>query len=100
MPLSDNDFIETKIARPFIDAERSWTDERVVLDQAAFSACMVRLEPFEDEPFLAIAVSGGADSLALTLLADRWARARGGRIFSVCRRTRLICVVAIPAASR
>ena len=41
---------------------------------------MARLEPFEDKPFLAIAVSGGADSLALTLLADRWARERDGRI--------------------
>lgn len=38
------------------------------------------LGPFEEQPFLAVAVSGGADSLALTLLADRWARERGGRI--------------------
>lgn len=50
------------------------------LDDAAFAACMARLEPFENAPFLAVAVSGGADSLALTLLADRWARERGGRI--------------------
>ncbi|MEM8951713.1 MAG: tRNA lysidine(34) synthetase TilS [Pseudomonadota bacterium] len=57
-----------------------WTDEGSVLDQAAFSACMARLEPFEDEPLLAIAVSGGADSLALTLLADHWARQRRGRV--------------------
>ena len=57
-----------------------WTDEGAVLDQAAFSAAMARFEPFEDEPFLAIAVSGGADSLALTLLADGWARQRLGRV--------------------
>lgn len=31
-------------------------------------------------PHLAIAVSGGADSMALTLLADQWARAHGTRI--------------------
>ena len=36
--------------------------------------------PFERRPHLAIGVSGGADSLALALLADRWARARGGSI--------------------
>ena len=35
---------------------------------------------FEDAPFLAVAVSGGPDSLALAILADRWARQRGGAI--------------------
>jgi tRNA(Ile)-lysidine synthase len=44
-----------------------------------FAACMVPLGPFEAAPVLAVAVSGGADSLALTLLADSWARRRGGR---------------------
>jgi tRNA(Ile)-lysidine synthase len=41
---------------------------------------MASLGPFEAAPFLAVAVSGGADSLALAILADRWARSRGGRI--------------------
>lgn len=50
-----------------------------MLDDAAFAACMAPLQPFEDHPLLAIAVSGGADSLALTLLADRWAKRHGGR---------------------
>ncbi|OIQ94321.1 tRNA(Ile)-lysidine synthase [mine drainage metagenome] len=45
----------------------------------AFAAAMAGLGPWEREPCLAIAVSGGRDSLALTLLADGWARARGGR---------------------
>lgn len=45
-----------------------------------FARCMAALGPFEPAPRLAVAVSGGADSLALTILADRWARARGGRI--------------------
>lgn len=45
-----------------------------------FAARLDRLGPFESLPHLAVGVSGGADSLALTLLADRWARARGGRI--------------------
>lgn len=36
--------------------------------------------PFEAAPEVAVAVSGGADSLALTLLADVWARSQGGRV--------------------
>lgn len=35
--------------------------------------------PFESTPHVAVACSGGADSLALTLLADEWAREAGGR---------------------
>ena len=50
------------------------------LDQAAFAALMARFAPFEARPHLAVAVSGGADSLALALLADGWARAESGRI--------------------
>ncbi len=41
---------------------------------------MVPLEPFETGPNLAVAVSGGADSMALALLAHDWARDRGGRV--------------------
>lgn len=39
---------------------------------------MAPLGPFESAPHLAVGLSGGADSLALVLLAARWARARGG----------------------
>ena len=39
---------------------------------------MDALAPFEPGPHLAVAVSGGADSLALAFLADAWARLRGG----------------------
>jgi tRNA(Ile)-lysidine synthase len=39
---------------------------------------MDALAPFEPRPHLAVAVSGGADSLALAFLADAWARSRGG----------------------
>lgn len=41
---------------------------------------MAALGPFEPAPHLAVAVSGGADSLALCLLAQQWAVARGGSI--------------------
>lgn len=41
---------------------------------------MAWLDPFEHGPHLAVGVSGGADSVCLVLLADRWARERGGRV--------------------
>ncbi|HEY1258251.1 MAG TPA: tRNA lysidine(34) synthetase TilS [Stellaceae bacterium] len=43
-------------------------------------AALDKLARFETRPLVAVAVSGGADSLALAILADRWARARGGEI--------------------
>ncbi|OHC83933.1 MAG: tRNA lysidine(34) synthetase TilS [Rhodospirillales bacterium RIFCSPLOWO2_12_FULL_67_15] len=46
----------------------------------AFAQAMAALGPFEARPHLAAAVSGGADSLALALLAERWVAARGGRV--------------------
>ena len=51
----------------------------IPLNAAEFTALMAPLEPFEARPDLAVAVSGGADSLCLALLAAEWARARGGR---------------------
>ncbi len=41
---------------------------------------MAPLGPFEARPRLAVAVSGGPDSLALCLLAERWARPRAGAV--------------------
>ena len=35
--------------------------------------------PFEPLPHIAVAVSGGADSMALAVLAARWAKSHGGR---------------------
>lgn len=43
-----------------------------------FADLLAPLGPFGRRPVLAVAVSGGADSMALALLADAWARARGG----------------------
>lgn len=45
-----------------------------------FATLMDRLGPFEPAPRLAVAVSGGGDSLAATLLAAQWAHGRGGRV--------------------
>lgn len=53
------------------------------LDAAVFARLMARFQPFEPAPVIAVGVSGGADSLALALLADSWAKARGGRIHAL-----------------
>ncbi|MGC8476778.1 MAG: ATP-binding protein, partial [Acetobacteraceae bacterium] len=53
------------------------------LHPAAFAARMERLGPFPPAPRIAVAVSGGADSLALALLARGWARARGGDVLAL-----------------
>ena len=43
-----------------------------------FAAALDALGGFERRPLMAVAVSGGPDSMALILLADRWAQGRGG----------------------
>lgn len=50
------------------------------LDAAEFARLLAPFEPFECAPVLAVAVSGGRDSLALALLAHEWAAACAGRI--------------------
>jgi tRNA(Ile)-lysidine synthase len=47
---------------------------------AEFAALMAPFAPFEREPRIAVAVSGGADSLALLFLAKDWATSRGGSV--------------------
>jgi tRNA(Ile)-lysidine synthase len=44
---------------------------------------MAGLGPFEARPRIAVAVSGGADSLALMILCQRWAKARGGSVVAL-----------------
>ncbi len=48
-----------------------------------FGAAMAASGPFESAPRLAAGVSGGADSMALAILADAWARARGGSLLAL-----------------
>lgn len=48
------------------------------IDDAAFGRAMGAFAPFEPAPRLALAVSGGADSMALAWLAARWLARRGG----------------------
>lgn len=58
------------------EANQAGSGRRV--DRAEFAARLDPLGPFEPHPTVAVAVSGGADSMALALLAADWARARGG----------------------
>jgi len=48
-----------------------------------FAPLMAPFAPFEKHAVLAVAVSGGRDSLALALLAHEWARARDGGIVAL-----------------
>jgi tRNA(Ile)-lysidine synthase len=48
------------------------------LTLAELDAALTAIGGFEPAPLLAVGVSGGPDSLALVILADRWARQRGG----------------------
>jgi len=58
------------------------TAELPVAD-ADFTHAMAALGPFEQRPRLAAAISGGADSMALIILANAWARARGGDVVAL-----------------
>src|SRR6185436_2130692 len=44
---------------------------------------MAPFAPFETAPTVAVAVSGGRDSLALALLARAWAAGRGGNVIAL-----------------
>ena len=48
-----------------------------------FAALLAPFAPFEALPVLAVAVSGGRDSLGLALLAHQWAQARDGRVLAL-----------------
>ena len=58
-------------------------DDGSPITDAEFAAAMAALGPFEPAPRLAAGVSGGADSMALALLADAWARERGGSLLAL-----------------
>ena len=48
----------------------------------ATGSAMAAIGGFEPHPLLAVAVSGGHDSMALAILADQWARERGGTVWA------------------
>ncbi|MCX8500307.1 MAG: tRNA lysidine(34) synthetase TilS [Alphaproteobacteria bacterium] len=53
------------------------------ISDTEFSGLMAAIADYEPQPRLLVAVSGGSDSLALLLLANRWARHRGGEVLAV-----------------
>ena len=53
------------------------------IDDAQFAELMAAVGPFRRRPRLAVATSGGADSLAVCLLAASWARQRHGSIVAL-----------------
>ncbi|MEX0922777.1 MAG: tRNA lysidine(34) synthetase TilS [Rhodovibrionaceae bacterium] len=55
-------------------------DAAAPLDGAEFAALVAHCAPFENRPEIAVALSGGPDSLALTLLLKDWAAVAGGRL--------------------
>ena len=48
-----------------------------------FAALMAQLGTFERRPEIAVAVSGGADSMSAALLTHEWARSRGGHVIAL-----------------
>jgi tRNA(Ile)-lysidine synthase len=48
-----------------------------------FARAMGALSPFEANPAIAVALSGGVDSMALALLAHRWAQQMHGRLVAL-----------------
>lgn len=53
------------------------------LDAVVFDRLMMAFTPFETAPEILVGVSGGADSMALALLAHDWCQAQGGRVVAV-----------------
>jgi tRNA(Ile)-lysidine synthase len=59
------------------------TNDESLIAAGAFAEAMAGLGPFEPAPRVAVAVSGGADSMALSLLVAVWARAMGGSVLAL-----------------
>lgn len=53
------------------------------VDGETFAQLMAAFGPFEPAPLVVLAVSGGADSMALALLAAAWAKSRGGEALAL-----------------
>lgn len=65
------------------DGSSECLSEPLPLGADEFSACMAALGLERSPHKIAVAVSGGADSMALMVLADRWARALGGAAIGI-----------------
>lgn len=56
------------------------TTDATPVGNSEFAGLMDRIGPFERRPAIAVACSGGADSMALTLLLQEWVQARDGSL--------------------
>ncbi len=59
------------------------TQEFLPVSSTEFDDLMSVIGYFEPKPTLAVATSGGADSMALLLLAHQWANKNGGKVISI-----------------
>ena len=59
------------------------TEQSGSIQPAEFAALMLPVAPFGPAPRVAAGVSGGADSMALAILADAWVRGRGGSLLAL-----------------
>ena len=73
--------------RPFVKRSSAKNQEQGAVDltegaigEREFADLLGSLGPFEENPKLAIALSGGADSIGLCLLCQRWCQAVGGTL--------------------
>jgi tRNA(Ile)-lysidine synthase len=67
-------------AAPLPENAASIADDDRPIPAAEFASLLEALGPFEHRPQVAVGVSGGADSMALALLCDSWARTRDGKV--------------------
>lgn len=62
----------------------------MLITPAEFAELMAAFAPFESPPIVAIATSGGPDSLALTLLVHQWATNQGGKAIAITDRKSVV----------
>lgn len=65
------------------DARPDALNQNNALRQDAFEGLMAACGPFPDKPRLAVAVSGGPDSIALLHLLHGWIKPRGGFLLAI-----------------
>jgi tRNA(Ile)-lysidine synthase len=84
VPLTCRSDVSTRsVSATAVDDRHHLSDAAAALGTADFAPLMAPFVPFERHPELAVAVSGGRDSLALALLSHDWATVRGGRIVAL-----------------
>ena len=66
-----------------MSAGRAAAPRDAPLTVESFAALIAPLGPFGRRPTMAVATSGGGDSLALCLVAHAWARRRGGAVVAL-----------------